>query len=66
MVEMREITKERYKRAMRNHKQLTDEDFCEVFTERERLGTGIIFHAVTPGYGGKKGKYYVIFELGKE
>lgn len=51
---------------MRNHKQLTDEDFCEVFTERERLGTGIIYHAVTPGYGGKKGKYYVIFELGKE
>ena len=62
---VREITEEQYERAMRNNTQLTDEDFCEVFTEAERCGYGIYNHHVTTGFGKNRGLFFVVYEIGE-
>lgn len=56
----REITKDQYDRAMKNHGYLTDEDMDKVFTTAELCGYGV-YGAVVSHYADR---YVVRFEMG--
>lgn len=56
----REITKEQYENALRNHMYITEFDEYDIFSDSERLGYGVY----SPIVHETDGRYYVLFRLG--
>lgn len=57
----REISRDVYDRAMKNHRRITTEDMCDVFSRAEMCGYGIYSTYVTE----RDGRYIVVFEMGE-
>lgn len=60
-IEGRAITKEQFKRAMKNGGCIDKQDMISIFDEAERLGYGIY----SPIVREESGKYYVDYYRGK-
>jgi hypothetical protein len=58
----REISRDVYERAMKNHRRITTEDMCDVFSRAELCGYGIYDTYVIERNDG----YYVLYEIGTD